>query len=533
MAVLESCPKHNMVAYLEKTYGNAEFHEIIDFLARSSIHNALTVSPVVSTTFVEQFWMSAKSKIINNVRYITATVAGKHVSISEASIRSDLLFDDVDGIDSLPNQAIFDVIQLMGYEGDLTLKSVPVPLDHFPVNALTSKVFSFMVKKGKHFSGKVTPLFSNMLVQPTEDEGEQSERPSEPHLTPSPPHPCEVHVEPQSDPSPRSLPTTHIPDSIPESSGGNHGGQSSSDKSLSRNEGDMTLQSVYDLCISLCTQVTDQAKEIKHLKAQIKKLKKKAKPVIAHHRAWMKSVSMKQRLAGKKSLKKQWMQKESVSKQERKPAKAEPSVHKDPLFDELTDDMLDYMDTENAQDVRRTRNVVYEEEESAENAVSTEDVVSTDKEKVSTDRSKVSTDRSRVSTDKEKDSTDRPYERTKGRSATPTTPTPTPTTFGDDETIAQVLLNMSQAKAVSREKEKGVELKDGVVCAIGTGWSQWGALCLGAGVYIYVTRQKERSTRGREDARETVAAAVGKTDEVTRERANREIHRRTHDDEGN
>ncbi|GJT82627.1 hypothetical protein Tco_1056969 [Tanacetum coccineum] len=32
--------------------------------------------------------------------------------------------------------------------------------------------------------------------------------------------------------------------------------------------------------------------------------------------------------------------------------------------------------------------------------------------------------------------------------------------FGDDETIAQVLLNMSQAKAVSREKEKRVELKD-------------------------------------------------------------------------
>ncbi|GJY73275.1 putative ribonuclease H-like domain-containing protein [Tanacetum coccineum] len=79
------------------------FHEVIDFLVRSSIHHALTVSPVVSTTFVEQFWMSAKSKIINNVRYITAKVAGKPVSISEASIRSDLLFDDADGIDSLPN----------------------------------------------------------------------------------------------------------------------------------------------------------------------------------------------------------------------------------------------------------------------------------------------------------------------------------------------------------------------------------------------------------------------------------------------
>ncbi|GJR01073.1 ribonuclease H-like domain-containing protein [Tanacetum coccineum] len=42
------------------------------------------------------------------------------------------------------------------------------------------------------------------------------------------------------------------------------------------------------------------------------------------------------------------------------------------------------------------------------------------------------------------------------------TPTqmPTSTIFGDDETIAKVLLNMSQTKAVSREKEKGVELKD-------------------------------------------------------------------------
>ncbi|GJV99665.1 putative ribonuclease H-like domain-containing protein [Tanacetum coccineum] len=229
---------------------------------------------------------------------------------------------------------------------DTQLKSVPVPLDHFPVNALTK------------------------------DEGEQSERPSEPHLTPSPPHPSEVHVEPQSDPSPRPSPTTHIPDSIPEDSGGNHG--------------------------------------------EIKKLKKKAKPVITHHRAWMKSVSLKQRLAGKKSLKKQWMQKESVSKQGRKSAKVEPTVHKDQAFDELVDG--------------RTRNVVSEEKEIADNGVSTEDVVSTgyvvstDKVKVSTDRSKVNTNRSRVSTDKEEVSTDRPDE--------------------------------SQNKEKLKEKEKGVELKD-------------------------------------------------------------------------
>ncbi|GJY55861.1 hypothetical protein Tco_0454976 [Tanacetum coccineum] len=243
MAVLESCPKHNMAAYLEKTDGNTEFHEIISFLTRSSIHYALT------------------------------------------------------------------------------LKNVPVPLDHFPINALTSKVFSFMVKKGKHFSGKVTPLFPNMLVQPTEDEGEGSERPSEPQPIPSPPRPRIIDV-------------------------------------------------------------TDQAKEIKHLKTHIKKLKKKAKPVITHH-----------------SLDKEYIHESKIGRKE--------------ILKETVD---------------------------------ANGVFSTDKKEVSTDRP----DEGIV-------------DQNEGGSATPTTPTPTLTIFGDDETIAQVLLNMSQAKAVdsvSREKEKGVELKD-------------------------------------------------------------------------
>ncbi|GJY01095.1 ribonuclease H-like domain-containing protein, partial [Tanacetum coccineum] len=232
-----------------------------------------------------------------------------------ASIRSDLLFDDADGIDYLPNQAIFDAIQLMGHFDakkkfvmyprfilvflDKQLKNVPMPLDHFPINALTSKVFSFMVKKGKHFSRNVTPLFESMLVQPTKDEGEALERQSEPQPIPYPPH--------------------------PKGFGKNHGGQSSSDRSLSGNKDGLTLQS-------------------------IKQLKKKAKPVITHHKAWMKSVSMKQRLAGKKSLKKKWMQKEFVSNYGRKSAKSEPTMHKDPAFDEVFNDVdvndaMDYMKT--------------------------------------------------------------------------------------------------------------------------------------------------------------------------------------------
>ncbi|GKB97194.1 hypothetical protein Tco_0983331, partial [Tanacetum coccineum] len=276
-------------------------------------------------------------------------------------------------------------------------------------------------------------------------------------------------------------------------SGGNLGGHSSSDKSLSGNEGDMTLQSVYDLCLSLCAQVSDQAKEIQALKAQITKLKKQAKPVIKHHKAYLKSVSLKQRFPRKSFSKKHRVHKESVSKQGRKFAKGESSVQRDPLFDEIPEDTVDHMETENAQNEGRTREMVDEDKEIDENVLSTDkEGVSTDFEKVSTDRPIVSTDGSKVSTDRHIESTEENIEGTdeqvegteehnegteeqvestdghkKGTEeeiatqATQTsTQTPTSMIFGDDETIAKVLLNMSQAKAVSKEKEKGVELKD-------------------------------------------------------------------------
>ncbi|GJV66197.1 hypothetical protein Tco_1477025 [Tanacetum coccineum] len=186
----------------------------------------------------------------------------------------------------------------------------------------------------------------------------------------------------------------------------------------------------------------------------------------------MQSVSLKQRLARKRSSKKQWVHRESVSKQGRKFAKGEPTVHKDLLFDEIPEDSLDYMETEDAQDEGRTRDEVNEEKENAKDVLSTaQQKVSTDKEKVSTDRPIVSIDGSKVSTDSQKDSIDDQNkgtdEQSKGTDehteegrATQTTQPPTFTIFGDDETIAQVLLNISEAKAVSREKEKGVEFKD-------------------------------------------------------------------------
>ncbi|GJR13138.1 ribonuclease H-like domain-containing protein [Tanacetum coccineum] len=380
MAALKSCLKHNMVAYLERTNGNVEFHEIIDFLIRSSIHYALTVSPVVSTTFVEQFWTSAKLKTINNVRYIHAKVAGKPISISEASIRSDLLFDDADGIESMTNQAIFDAIQQMGYEGDLNV--------------------------------------------------EGSERQFEPQPTPSPQQSADLH-EIKSGSSPRLSPVLPIPGPSPEASGEDQGGQ------------------------------------IKALKAKVKKLKKQARPFISHHKAWLKAVKIKRQLK-KKALKEERMQKESVSKQGRKDvtSKGEPSVPKATEWDDLEDEIEDTMEYTFTQD----RGIVKGKEEG------TTQQQGTDRQEEGTDKPEVSTDSTKVSTANVEEGTAEPkskegtVEQELKASATLTVQTPTPTTsttseptsitFRDDEIIAQVLLNMSQAKAVSKEKEKEVEIKD-------------------------------------------------------------------------
>ncbi|GJZ12756.1 hypothetical protein Tco_0547986 [Tanacetum coccineum] len=82
---------------------------------------------------------------------------------------------------------------------------------------------------------------------------------------------------------------------------------------------------------------------------------------------------MKTRLARKTSLKKKWVHKEYVSKQGRKSVKSfkgEPSVHKDPAFDDLddiVDDAMDYIESEDAQDDGRTSYVVLEEKSNTPN----------------------------------------------------------------------------------------------------------------------------------------------------------------------
>nr|GEV00044.1 hypothetical protein [Tanacetum cinerariifolium] len=116
MAILTVVDSHNMVEYLQKSEANADFAEIVDFLNASPIKYALTITPTIYVSYIEQFWSTAKTKTVNNGTQIRAKVDGKTIVITESSVKSDLYFDDEDGYTCLTNTEIFKNLPLMGYE---------------------------------------------------------------------------------------------------------------------------------------------------------------------------------------------------------------------------------------------------------------------------------------------------------------------------------------------------------------------------------------------------------------------------------
>ncbi|GKD58253.1 hypothetical protein Tco_1295762, partial [Tanacetum coccineum] len=61
------------------------------------------------------------AKTVNEERQIQALVYKKKVIIIEKSVRSDLMLEDAEGTECLPNDVIFEQLTLMGYE-NLTQK---------------------------------------------------------------------------------------------------------------------------------------------------------------------------------------------------------------------------------------------------------------------------------------------------------------------------------------------------------------------------------------------------------------------------
>ncbi|GJU63602.1 hypothetical protein Tco_1245437 [Tanacetum coccineum] len=118
MAITNSCNKHNMIACVEKTEREADFHDIIDFLTGCYVNYALLVSPDVIQQWIQQFWNTTKVRMLNEVPHIEAKVAGKKILVSEASVRTDLMFNDDDGTNCFDNQVIWDTLRDIGYEGN-------------------------------------------------------------------------------------------------------------------------------------------------------------------------------------------------------------------------------------------------------------------------------------------------------------------------------------------------------------------------------------------------------------------------------
>ncbi|GJT29819.1 putative ribonuclease H-like domain-containing protein [Tanacetum coccineum] len=454
------------------------------------IHTDDNVADLLTKAF--DFWNTASSQTVNDEKQIHATVNSKAVVITEASIRSSFLFNDADGTDCLTNEAIFQNLALMGYEGALNkltfqkalfspqwnylihtildcLSSKSTSWNEFSTNIASAviclttnqkfnfsklifdgmlrnldnpkkkflmyprflmvflnnqielgepfndvyitpahnlKVFSNMLRKGLKFSGKITPLFPNMLTQAVVDEGEVSEQPTEPQPTPSFTQPSTGDQPPLS----KSLSRPEYTDSPSINLEGTGGSQ-----------GD---QELFSICTNLSNRVLAletvkdaQAAEILKLRTRIKKLEKKCKPSISHHRAWLRSVSIKKKLR----------KKEYVSKQGRKKAKPGPTLD-DSTLDDLDLDLdhsMDYIETEEAVDEGRLSKETKELKLTAD----TEEIA---KDKGSGEKGgKVS-------------------------AVEPRTPPATTSIFDDEDiTMAQTLIKMKEEKA----KEKGVPIK--------------------------------------------------------------------------
>ncbi|GJV47080.1 hypothetical protein Tco_1437292 [Tanacetum coccineum] len=226
MEALTFANSYNLVAYLEKSKANADFAKIVDFLNASSIRYALTVSLTIYVSYIEQFWSTAKFKTVNNEIQIRAKVNGKTIVITESSMRRDLHFGDED--------VVFN--------------------EEYDTPSHTKKVFANMRRKGKDFSGTVTPLLATMLIPSQAVEGEGSGQPTEPQHTPTTVSPSHI--------SHSSRPTTLVADeTVHEERGDNVERAATTATSLDAEQGSV-LGAKKPLGITLLRLVKEESQEV-------------------------------------------------------------------------------------------------------------------------------------------------------------------------------------------------------------------------------------------------------------------------------
>ncbi|GJY91497.1 hypothetical protein Tco_0506693 [Tanacetum coccineum] len=173
--------------------------------------SAVEVNQVIYTSCIEQFWATAKVQRFNGVRPLQALVDKKRVIVTESSIRRDLHLDDAEAFFSPQWKYFIHTIthclsakSTAWNEFSSSMASLIICLATSLKFNMSKYIFDAMVKyldggvkfllyplfanikrAGKDFSGRITPLFDTMLVQPVEEIGEDSD-----HLTDS----TQIHI---------------------------------------------------------------------------------------------------------------------------------------------------------------------------------------------------------------------------------------------------------------------------------------------------------------------------------------------------
>nr|GEU75226.1 synaptobrevin, longin-like domain protein [Tanacetum cinerariifolium] len=268
----------------------------------------LTASPTIHTTFIKQFWSTAKVKTVNDEVRVQALIDANRVNIKESSIRSTLQLDDEDGTSCLANDEFFTGLANMGYEkisDKLTFyKAFFSPQWKFLIHTIlqclsakttswnefsstmasaiicltTNQKFNFsryillsLVKSievgvpfymfprvGTGFFGVITPLFENMLVPAAKEVGQAQDDVSI-HTEPSTSKPHKKHKSKKHQPIAPKVPS-------PEPSLEHQLPLPSNDPIPTATDS-LKLHKLMDLCTQLSNKVLDLESEVIDIKS--------------------------------------------------------------------------------------------------------------------------------------------------------------------------------------------------------------------------------------------------------------------------
>nr|GFA91781.1 hypothetical protein [Tanacetum cinerariifolium] len=163
---------HNLIAFLAKPTKNEGFKQIIDFLNGSSVRYVLIANPTIRTSYIRQFWSTAKVKTVNDEIRVQALIDAKRVNIKESFIRHTLKLDDEEVKNIKAGVPFYMFPRFVQLIVDHQLGDMSHHQDIYDNPSLTKKVFANMKRVGTSFSRVITPLFENMLVLAAEEVGQ-------------------------------------------------------------------------------------------------------------------------------------------------------------------------------------------------------------------------------------------------------------------------------------------------------------------------------------------------------------------------